>query len=345
VAHKLRFPPEWARQSGVLLTWPHEYSDWQPWLAEVEPVFTRIAREVCRRERLLVACRDDAHRKRLRQLLRQAEVELERVTLHIAPSNDAWARDHGPVTVYRDSAPCLLDFSFNGWGGKYAAELDNALTRRLHAAGAFGGARMESVALVLEGGSIETDGLGTLLTTARCLLSPGRNPGLSAPELECRLKELLGLNRILWLQHGLLLGDDTDGHIDTLARFCDPVTLAYVSCNDPGDPHFAELAAMEQELEGMSTPQGKAYRLVPLPLPRGRYDEQARRLPATYANFLIINGAVLVPVYGDPADALATERLTDCFPGREIVPIDCLPLLRQYGSLHCVTMQLPEGVL
>jgi agmatine deiminase len=270
---------------------------------------------------------------------------LSRVRLAIAPSDDSWSRDHGPITVYRNGSPWLLDFRFNGWGGKYRAEQDDALTRRLHGAGVFGATPLQSIDLVLEGGSIENDGVGTLLATSRCLLSPTRNPGLFRADLEATLRELLGIERILWLTHGGLLGDDTDGHIDTLARFCDRETIAYVTCPTQDDPHYAELAAMEQELRSFATVEGRSYRLVPLPLPQAKHDESGRRLPATYANFLIINGAVLVPVYQDPADAVVLERIASCFPGREVVPIDCVPLIRQFGSLHCVTMQLPWGVL
>ena len=345
VSKKLSFPAEWAPQSGVLLTWPHADSDWRPWLGAVEPVFAEIARAVCRYERLLVACHHEAHLEHVRGLLDRADLDLALIDLHVAPSNDTWARDHGPITVLENGSPVLLDFTFNGWGGKYAADLDDAITRRLHAAGAFGATALRSINLVLEGGSIESDGAGTLLTTSRCLLSPGRNPDLSRGQWEARLKDLLGVSRVIWLDHGHLIGDDTDGHIDTLARFCDAETIAHVSCHDPSDAHFAEIRAMEQELSELRSMSGRPYRLIPLPLPRARLDEHGRRLPATYANFLIINRAVLVPVYQDLADGLALDLLAGCFAGREIVPIDCLPLIRQYGSLHCVTMQLPEGVL
>jgi agmatine/peptidylarginine deiminase len=345
MTNQVWFPPEWAPQSGVLLTWPHAFSDWQPLLEQVEPVWVRIALEVSRREKLLIACRDEAHRAYVERWLREAGAAMARVSLAIAPSDDSWARDHGPITVYRDGAPWLLDFRFNGWGNKYPAAQDDQLTRRLHTAGAFGTTPLQSLDLALEGGSIETDGAGTLLATSRCLLSPSRNPGLSRAGLEAKLQELLGVQRMLWLEHGELLGDDTDGHIDTLARFCDRETIAYVTCPDQADPHHTELTAMEQALRVFVTAHGKPYRLVPLPLPQARYDESGQRLPATYANFLILNDAVLLPVYQDPADAVARERIASCFPDREVITIDCLPLIRQYGSLHCVTMQLPAGVL
>jgi len=338
-------PPEWAEQSGVMLTWPHPHGDWASRLAAVEPVFDAIAREVSRREKLLVCCYDTAHRNHIARRLRAADVDMTRTILRIVPSNDTWARDHGPIAVQCQDELLLLDFGFNGWGGKYAHAADNDISRRLYVLDTFGDVPMQTVDMILEGGSIEVDGSGTLLTTTRCLLAPTRNPTLAPEQIEARLKELLGLQRILWLQHGHLDGDDTDAHIDTLARYCDANTIAYVACDDPQDPHYAELKAMEHELQSFTAADGHPYRLAPLPWPRAKYDEDGHRLPATYANFLIVNQAVLVPTYQDPADEIALSRLRSCFPDRDIVPIDCLPLVYQYGSLHCVTMQLPSGVL
>jgi agmatine deiminase len=209
----------------------------------------------------------------------------------------------------------------------------------------FGELPLERVSLVLEGGGIEVDGSGSLLATERCLLAPTRNPGLGRAALEERLGELFGLKRVLWLRHGALAGDDTDSHIDTLARFCDARTIAYAACDDPSDKHYDELGAMAEELRGFRAADGRPYQLVALPWPRAKRDAEGNRMPATYANFLIINGAVLVPTYRDPADRLALDCLGRCFPGREIIGIDCLALIQQHGSLHCVTMQLPEGVL
>lgn len=338
-------PAEWAPQSGVMLTWPHDQSDWQPLLAEVEPVYVNIARAICEHERLLVCCRDDRHAEHVLLLLKNGGADLRRIGLHIAPSNDTWARDHGPITLLQDGAPVLLDFVFNGWGGKYAAELDNRITRRLHAQGAFGATPIVTLDLVLEGGSIESDGSGTLLTTVQCLLSPKRNPHLTRAQIEQRVIQFFNLEQVLWLEHGHLEGDDTDSHIDTLARFCDARTIAYVQCTDPADAHYPDLHAMEQELRTLRDTQGNPYRLVPLPWPQAKYNAEGKRLPATYANFLIINGAVLAPTYRDAADPIALARLQECFPQRSIVPIDCLPLIQQFGSLHCISMQLPAGVL
>jgi agmatine/peptidylarginine deiminase len=328
-----------------MLTWPHDRSDWAPNLTQAEQTFAAIASAVSRFERLLIVCRDEAHRISVAGQLAAAGVPVESSLLYLAQSNDTWARDHGPITVVCGEERRLLDFRFNGWGGKYPAGLDDAITCALAAQNAFGATPRQSVDMVLEGGAIEVDGSGTLLTTERCLLAPTRNPGMSRHDIERQLSDLLGLNRVLWLKHGYLAGDDTDSHIDTLARFCDRDTIAYVACDDPADEHFTELAAMESELRALRTPAGAPYRLVPLPMPRAQYDEDGGRMPATYANFLIINGAVLVPVYNDSADDIALRRLEPCFPGREIIGINCQPLIHQHGSLHCVTMQIPAGVL
>lgn len=345
MTQKLLLPAEWAPQSGVLLTWPHDLSDWKPYLAEVEPVYVNIARAVVARERLVIACRDERHLDHVRLVLKAAHVATQRIGLHVAPSNDSWARDHGPITVLRNGAPVLLDFVFNGWGNKFAAELDNQITPQLHRAGAFGATPVEKIDLVLEGGSIESDGAGTLLTTTQCLLSKQRNPDLTRVQIEQELQRRFNLQRILWLEHGHLEGDDTDSHIDTLARFCDAHTIAYVECNDQRDAHYADLQAMRDELEQLRDAHGRPYRLMPLPWLPAKTNADGKRLPGTYANFLIINGAVLLPTYRDAADAVAIERLRECFPQHDIVPIDCLPLIYQFGSLHCITMQLPAGVL
>jgi agmatine/peptidylarginine deiminase len=267
------------------------------------------------------------------------------VVFALQPSNDSWARDHGPITVLEQNQPRLLDFQFNGWGGKYPHDLDNRITTGLHTHDNFGDTPLEHVEIVLEGGSIDSDGEGSLLTTRACLCHPGRNPRLSTTEIETRLRHLLGVERLLWLEHGWLAGDDTDGHIDMLARFCNPETIAYTACTDHKDEHFAELSAMHAELEGMTQRNGQAYELVALPIPQAIFNPQGKRLPASYANFLIINEAVLVPQYGDPADVIAHERLTACFPEREIIGINCRAVIEQFGSLHCLTMQLPAGVL
>jgi len=328
-----------------MLTWPHAATDWAPMLPAAEKTFADIAREISRRQPLLIVCHDASHRTHVRQQLRDNGSNPDKLRWAIAPSNDSWTRDHGPIGVLQDGRPLLLDFRFTGWGGKYPAELDDRISRRLHADRVFGATPMETPGLTLEGGAIDSDGRGTLLTTRGCVANPNRNPGLSAEAIEQALMDTLGLQRVLWLEHGQLIGDDTDGHVDTLARFCDADTIAHVSCDDPADPHHAGLADMAAQLATFRTAAQRPYRLIPLPLPAPRFNRQGQRLPATYANFLIINGAVLMPSYDDPGDALAKRALQHAFPRREIVTIDCRALIEQFGSLHCVTMQLPRGVL
>ena len=259
-----------------------------------------------------------------------------------AENADTWARDFGPITIEEDGKPVLLDFTFTGWGGKYGASDDDRLVERLHAQHEFRDSARDMIDFALEGGAIETDGDGTLLTTWQCLHE--RHPDASREELTAKLADWLRQKRVLWLDHGYLEGDDTDAHIDTLARFAGPEAIVFQACDDEADSHYAPLQAMAAEIEALRRPDGKPYRLFPLPWARPILDE-GRRLAASYANFLIINGAVLMPAYGDAADAEAAAVLARAFPGREIVRIDCRPLIWQNGSLHCVTMQLPEGLL
>ncbi|MEZ5540611.1 MAG: agmatine deiminase family protein [Pseudomonadota bacterium] len=337
--------PEFAPQSGVLLTWPHRHSDWQPLLTAIEPVYDTLARAVTAQQHLLVICYDSEHRQHVQARLDAAGVPPDRAGLICVRTNDTWVRDYGPLCVRQDGKPVLLDFAFNAWGDKYSAALDDAVTGSLYAAGVFGTLACRRIPLVLEGGSIDVDDTGSLLTTSRCLLAPTRNPTLDRVALESALREHLGIERVLWLDHGELAGDDTDAHVDMLARFCDAQTIAYTQCPDADDPQHAALAAMERQLQSFRTAAGAPYRLVPLPLPRAVHAVDGSRLPASYANFLVINGALLLPVYDDPADDVAAQRLQACFPGRSIVRINCLPLIQQFGSLHCATMQLPAGVL
>ena len=335
------FPAEWADQSGVMLTWPHEGTDWADMLDEVEVCFVAIAKAIAEREKLLIVCQD---RKLLADKLKNCRTE--NIIYAEYPLNDTWARDHGAITVMIDGKPTLYDFTFNGWGMKFAANFDNQITSSLYKNGAFRNEvqykNMQH--FVLEGGSLESDGEGTLLTTRDCLLSINRNQHLKKAEIEKQLIDLFGLQQVLWLTSGYLAGDDTDSHIDTLARFCDTETIVYIKCEDENDEHFSALSLMEKELTAFRTLKNIPYRLIPLPMADAVFDGEDR-LPATYANFLIINKAVLVPFYNSPKDQVALKQLQQVFPGREIIGIDCSPLIKQHGSLHCVTMQFPKGVL
>ncbi len=335
------FPSEWTLQSGVMITWPHEDTDWAYMLDEAVACFVEIAREISKRERLLIVCRDEQSvRKDL------GEAMNPNILFRELPTNDTWARDHGPITVFVDGSPYLYDFQFNGWGLKFPANYDNQITKSLYLSRTFSPkvGYMSLLYYVLEGGSIESDGAGTLMTTSQCLLSPNRNDHLTQPQVEEFLKNSFGVERVLWINHGYLAGDDTDSHVDTLARFCDVDTIAYVQCDDKTDEHYAALKLMERELKSFKTLEGNPYRLIPLPMADARYEGE-QRLPATYANFLIVNGAVLVPTYRSPKDELALSALREAFPDREVVGVDCSALIHQHGSLHCVTMQLPYYVL
>ncbi|MDO9079511.1 MAG: agmatine deiminase family protein [Desulfuromonadales bacterium] len=337
-----RLPAEWEEQDGVLLSWPHADSDWSDDIELVEPVFTAIAAAISQHERVIIVA---PQADQIIELIVAAGGVPQQVTLIHLPTNDTWSRDFGPITVAEGGRLQLLDFGFNGWGLKFAANHDNQITRRMAATGLFGKQLPQIVGLILEGGAIESDGAGTILTTTECLLNPNRNPHLQQREIEAQLGQLLGADRFLWLNHGYLVGDDTDSHIDTLARLCPNDTIAYVFCDDPGDEHYAALQRMAAQLRTFRTADDRPYRLLPLPWPQACYGPSGERLPATYANFLIINDAVLVPTYDCAQDEAALEVIAQAFPERKIIGINCSPLILQHGSLHCVTMQLPRGVL
>ena len=330
-------PSEWEPQSFLQLTFPHTKSDWAYLLGEASACFVNIIEAASRYQKVLVAC-DNIQR------VRAYFKNTNNICFVEVPSNDTWARDHGGITVIKNDKAVIQDYIFNGWGQKFEAGLDNQITGNLFKQGIFQQAELEDHDFVLEGGSIESDGKGTILTTTECLLEENRNPQYSQQEIENILKQNFGAKHILWLNSGFLAGDDTDSHIDTLARFCDENTIAYVECDNPKDEHFEALQKMKAELEKFTTKDGIPYKLVALPFPDPCFDDEENRLPATYANFTIINGAVLVPVYGVKQDTKAIKILQGIFPEREIIPINCRVLIEQHGSLHCVTMQYPEQV-
>ncbi len=338
-------PAEWAPQRAVQLTWPHADTDWADILPEAEACYIRMAREIALREPLWIVTPEPQHVQDLLQS-ELPEDALKNITFIACPTDDTWARDHGFITLKdSDGSFRLLDFRFNGWGQKFAASRDNQICRRMTEQAEQIGLRGEyecHLDFVLEGGSIESDGEGTILTTTECLMALNRNEPLTQAEIEAELKRRLHAERILWLDHGYLAGDDTDSHIDTLARLCPDNTIAYVQCTDTTDEHYTELHLMEEQLRTFRTADGQPYRLVPLPMAAAEYDSDGQRLPATYANFLIMNGAVLMPTYGHAElDALAAEQLQKAFPRHEIVPVNCRVLIEQHGSLHCCTMQYP----
>lgn len=338
--------PEWFPQSGVELIWPTAETDWEYMLGEVTECYVRMAYEIARRERLLVVTSRKGETTRLLRERLPAGA-LKNIRVAACPINDTWARDSGVISVCSPTGMELWDFGFNGWGGKFEAALDNQINSTLWHEGMIRGEYRGCKDFILEGGSIETDGKGTLLTTESCLLAPTRNPRLGKADIELRLKRMFNLREVLWLTHGRLIGDDTDGHVDTLARLCPGGVIAYVECRDEADAHYRELALMKGELEAFRQDSGEPFRLVPLPLPAPVCDrDSGERLPATYANYLVLNDAVLVPSYGQPEnDRAAAKAIGGIYSEREIVSIPASALIRQHGSVHCCAMQLPAGVM
>ena len=336
-----RFPAEWEPQSAVLIAWPHADTDWAERLADVEETYVALVAAITRFQPVVICVADDDLQTYAEARLRSARMDMDQVRFVPAEYDDTWLRDSGPIVLREGDGFRVLDFHFTAWGGKFEAGRDDRLVESLAAQGVFGAAPRQRIDFALEGGGIETDGAGTLLTTWRCLHE--RHPQASRDQLDSKLRGWLAQDRVLWLDHGCLEGDDTDAHIDTLARFAADDAIVFQACDDPADPHYAELQAMAAELAALRTRDGRPYRLFPLPWAAPILDE-GRRLAASYANFLIVNGAVLMPAYGDRADDRAAAVLADAFPGREIVQVPCRPLIWQNGSLHCITMQIPQGL-
>lgn len=340
-ASPLRFPAEWEPQSAILIAWPHAGTDWADRLDEVEETYIALVQAITRFQPVVICVADDDIETCAEMRLRSNRVDMARVRFVTVAYDDTWLRDSGPITLRDGAGFRLLDFRFTAWGGKFEAGRDDLLVETLAAQGLFGGAARQRIDFALEGGGIETDGDGTLLTTWHCLHE--RHPDATREQLSTQLAGWLHQDRVLWLDHGALEGDDTDAHIDTLARFAPGDAIVFQACDDEADSHYADLKAMADEIAALRTRDGRPYALFPLPWAKPVIDE-GRRLAASYANFLIVNGAVLMPAYGDPADAAAAAVLAQAFPGREIVPVPCRPLIWQNGSLHCITMQLPEGL-
>ncbi len=339
-----RLPAEWEPQSGVLITWPHQHSDWAGSLAAIEEIYLQLVKAITANEKLLIIAYDDDHQTQIKNAIEKASLSFSNIQFFVTPTNDTWTRDYGPITLDKNNNH-IIHFRFNGWGNKFDATLDNALTPQLVDAGILKTGNITNAEFILEGGSIDVDGKGTLLTTSACLLTDTRNTLYSKDNITDIIKTTLGISKILWLDHGYLSGDDTDSHIDMLARFTDDQTLVYVKCEDENDEHFESSCKMEAQLKTFTNWQDKPYKLKSLPFPAAIYNADGRRLPASYANFLIINNAVLVPIYNDKKDQQALSILAGCFPDREIIGIPFLAAIEQNGSLHCLTMQIPAGYL
>ena len=331
-------PAEWEKQRAVLLSFPHEETDWHnvdkpaDLEASLSP-FIRIAQAIAYGEAVYIICKE-------KEKISNMFCSTRNMTFIEIPTNDTWIRDYGYISIKENDEVKLLDFTFDGWGGKFEASLDNSVNRTLHKKGYLGITPLEQVNFVLEGGSLESDGEGTILTTSACLCNPNRNGGLSKKEMEEKLHTYLGAQRVLWLDYGYLVGDDTDSHIDTLARFVNKTTIMYVKCDDQEDEHYKALQKMETQLKSFTTTDGESYTLIPLPMCEAKYNDAGERLPSTYANFLITNEALIYPTYNDKNDTTVGEIFKEVFPDKEIIPINCLKLIEQGGSLHCSTMQI-----
>jgi len=331
-------PAEWEKQQCILMSFPHEETDWhnpnnhEDLQASLSP-FIRIAQAIAYKQAVYIICKD---KNKIASLF----CSTRNLTFIEMPTNDTWIRDYGYISIKEDGEKKLLNFTFDGWGRKFEATLDNDVNTILYKKGYMGTSPLEQIDFVLEGGSVESDGEGTILTTTSCLCNPNRNGGLSKSDVEAKLKETLGTKRVLWLDDGYLAGDDTDSHIDTLARFVNKETILYVKCDNSDDEHYEALQKMEEQLKTFKTIEGNPYTLIALPMTDAIYNEKNERLPATYANFLLCNEALLYPTYSDKNDKIVHEIFAGLFPDKEIIPINCLKLIEQGGSLHCSTMQI-----
>lgn len=338
-------PAEWAPQGAVMLIWPHDRTDWAGSLDRVEAAMAAFAAAITRFESLVVVCRDDGVRRNALERLAGVGCNRGAVATVIADTDDTWARDIAPIPVVDGGLPLLVHCRFNGWGGKYDHARDREFGRALIDTPGFATLGYERAPITLEGGALESDGAGTLLVNRPTVLDPERNPDLDAAGAEARFRQHFGVERTLWIDVPALPGDHTDGHVDTLARFCDAGTIACTAVSTP-EPAVADAthAALERQLAGLRRPDGSAYHLIPLPEPAPITAADGTPLPATYTNFLLVNGAVLVPVYADPADGPAIERLQAAFPDRTAVPVPARTFIEQGGALHCLAMQLPDGI-
>jgi agmatine deiminase len=337
-----RMPAEWESHRGTWLSWPHKEASWPGKFESVPGIFADMVRVLADREEVHINVAGPAMEAAVRSLLADAGAGSGNVFFHHNPTNDAWCRDHGPIFLERTREgvreQAILDWGFNAWGGKYPPyDLDDVVPSRI---GAELGLPVFEPGIVMEGGALDVNGRGTLLTTESCLLNPNRNPQLDRGEIEQYLRGYLGVTHILWLGDGIA-GDDTDGHVDDITRFVDPRTVVTVVEDDPADENYEPLQANLERLRGMTDQDGRPLRVVTLPMPRALYHE-GQRLPASYANLYIANGVVLRPTYDPPRDEEAAATLAGLFPGREIVGMNAADLVWGLGAFHCVTQQWPR---
>lgn len=335
-------PPEWAPHEATWISWPHKEASWPGKFEPVPDIMGEIVRHLSTSEHVYINVNDDAMEAFVRSVLKKHQVDSSRFRIYRIPTNDAWVRDHGPIFVLRQrdgkKERAIIDWGYNAWGNKYPPfDLDDVVPEKIAKEW---GCELYQPKIVMEGGSIDLNGAGTLLTSEACLLNKNRNPSLSKSQIEQYLKDYLGVRHILWLGDGII-GDDTDGHIDDLTRFVDPHTVVTAIEEDSRDENYEILQANLKRLQSMKDQDGKPLRIVEIPMP-GRVDYEDQRLPASYANFYIANTKVLVPTYRHKNDARAIEVLQKCFPKREVVGVDCTDLIWGLGAIHCLTQQVPK---
>lgn len=343
ISNNTRFLAEWEEQDAILISLPNESTDWNYILDEVKECYLNIAKAILEgNEQLIVVCASKADAEALFEPLNNGSITYVETEI-----NDTWTRDYGFISVIENGRLKALDFGFNGWGLKFASNFDNLINLKLAEKNILPIDSYENHRdFTLEGGSLETDGCGTLLTTSECLCSPNRNGGKTKKEIEHILSDRLGIDHFLWLDNGYLAGDDTDSHIDTLARICPNDTILFVGCKDIDDEHFEALLKMKMQLSEFRSKSGHNYNLIELPFPSPIYDDKGNRLPATYANYLVMNNRVLFPTYNQPEnDFKALHAIKMAFPNHDVIGVDCIALIKQHGSLHCSTMQIPKGLL
>ncbi len=338
-----RLAPEWARQDAVILVWPHCHSDWSNQLDAIENTYAEMSRYIARQQKLILVAYDQAHLLHIQEALTHQEIKPENILIISAPTNDTWVRDYGPITVESDSELILLDFDFDAWGEKYTYDKDNAFNQqlKLHLNKDLSS---QKINFVLEGGNLEVNNAGTLLVSSSCFKRTALKQHTSLTTLERDLENWFGCNRILWINDVVLIGDDTDGHIDTLVRYCTDDVVVYSASINHSDPNNESLNSLAKQLKTIKCNESAISELVPLPLPEPIFKD-GKQLPATYANFLITNEYVLVPVFNDRQDNYALKAIDSLFPTREIIDIESNALIQQFGGIHCATMQIPEGCL
>jgi agmatine deiminase len=334
------FPAEWERQRAILITWPHRHSDWVTQLTRIEKTYLEMAIHIAHYQPLIIMAYDHSHAEHIKERL-TTNCHMDNIQILVIQTNDTWIRDYGPISTYHGNTLDFHDFGFNAWGGKFSYNHDNQVTEQFIKQCAWENVSVKKNTFILEGGNLETDGHGTLLTKRQCLCDPKRNPGMSEDQIKTILQNTLSIKKFLFLDHGDLEGDDTDGHIDILARFCNPHTICYTAPANDHDHNARELKKMEAQLKTFTDCAHNPYALIPLPCPTPIYDTHQKQFAANYTNFLIINDAVLIPTFHDPADDIALERLGACFPTRKMIPIDARVLVKQGGTIHCATMQIP----